>query len=56
MTVSTMQLDKQEKILTLALELQQGLALAKLLDKMNLEQKTVWEWPVCQLSYKSNSH
>jgi hypothetical protein len=48
MTVSTMQLDKQEKTLTLAIELRQGLALAKLLDIMNLEQKTVRDWPVCQ--------
>jgi hypothetical protein len=36
-----MQLNKQEKTLTLAIELQQGLALAKLLDIMILEQKTV---------------
>jgi hypothetical protein len=32
MTVSTAHLDEQEKTLTLALELQQGLAMAKLLD------------------------
>jgi hypothetical protein len=46
------------KTLTLAIELQQGLALAKLLDIMNLEQKTVWDWPVCQRShtYESNLH
>jgi hypothetical protein len=58
MTVSTMRLDEQEKTLTLAVELQQGLALAKLLNVMNLEQKTVRDWPVCQQShtYKSNSH
>jgi hypothetical protein len=58
MRVSTMQLDEQKKILTLAFELQQGLALAKLLDIMNLEQKTVQDWPVCQQShtYKSNLH
>jgi hypothetical protein len=58
MTVSTLQLDKQEKTLALAIELQQGLALAKLLDIMNLEQKTVRDWPVCQQShtYESNSH
>jgi hypothetical protein len=43
-----MQLDKQEYTLTLAIELQQGLALVKLLDIMNLEQKTVRAWPVCQ--------
>ncbi len=48
MTVLTMQLDKQEKSLTLAVKLPQGLALAKLLDIINLEQKTVWDWPVCQ--------
>ncbi len=48
MTVKTMQLEDQEKTLTLAIKLQQGLALAKLLDIMNLEQKTVWDWPVCQ--------
>jgi hypothetical protein len=41
MTVLSMQLDKQEKTLTLAIELLQGLALAKLLDIMNLKQKTV---------------
>jgi hypothetical protein len=46
MTVLTMQLDKQEKTLTPAIELQQGLALAKLLDIMNLEKKTVRDWPV----------
>jgi hypothetical protein len=34
MTVSTMRLDKREKTLTLAVKLRQGLALAKLLDKM----------------------
>jgi hypothetical protein len=58
MTVSTMQLGKQEKTLTLALELRQGLALAKLLDIMNSEQKTVRDWPVCQQShtYESNLH
>jgi hypothetical protein len=58
MTVLTMQLDKQEKILTMAVELQQGLALAKLLDIMNSEQKTLKDWPVCQQShtYKSNLH
>jgi hypothetical protein len=34
------------------------LALAKLLGIMNLEQKTVQDWPVCQQShtYKSNLH
>jgi hypothetical protein len=48
MTVSTMQLVKQEKTLTLAVELQQGLALAKFLDIMNSEQKTDQDWPVCQ--------
>jgi hypothetical protein len=37
MTVLTMRLDKQEKTLTLAVKLQQGLALAKLLDIMNSE-------------------
>ncbi len=44
--------------LTLALKLQQGLALVKLLDIMNSEQKTVREWPVCQRShaYKDNLH
>ncbi len=54
----TMQLDKQERTLTLAIKLQQGLALAKLLDTTNLEQKTVWDWPVCQQShtYESNLH
>jgi hypothetical protein len=51
MTVSTMQLDKQEKTLTLAIELRQGLVLAKLLDIMNSEQKTVQDWPVCQQSH-----
>jgi hypothetical protein len=51
MAVSTMQLDEQEKILTLALEVRQGLALAKLLDIMNLEKKTVWDLPVCQGSH-----
>jgi hypothetical protein len=58
MTVSTMQLDEREKTLTLAVELQQGLALAKLLDIMNLEQKTVRDWPVCQQAhtYESNLH
>jgi hypothetical protein len=58
MTVSTMQLNKQEKTLTLAAELRQGLALEKLLDMMNSEQKTVWDWPVCQRShtYESNLH
>jgi hypothetical protein len=58
MAVSTMQLDKQEKTLTLAVELQQGLALVKLLNVMNSEQKTVQDWPVCQRShtYESNSH
>jgi hypothetical protein len=40
MTVSTMRLDKQEKTLTLAVELRQGLSLEKLLDIMNSEQKT----------------
>ncbi len=42
--------------LTLAVELQQGLALAKLLYIMNLELKTVRDWPVCTQShiYKSN--
>jgi hypothetical protein len=45
MTVSTMQLDEQEKTLTLAVKLQQGLALAKLLDIMNSEQKTIQDWP-----------
>jgi hypothetical protein len=41
-----------------AIELQQGLALAKLLDIMNLEQKTVQDWPVCQRAhtYESNLH
>jgi hypothetical protein len=50
--------NKQEKTLTLAIKLRQGLALAKLLDIMNLEQKTVQDWPVCQQShtYKSNLH
>jgi hypothetical protein len=48
MTVSTMQLDKREETLTLAIELRQGLALGKLLDIMNLEQKTVRDWPVFQ--------
>ena len=43
-----MQLDKCEKTLTLAIKLRQGLALAKLLEIMNLEQKTVRNWPVCQ--------
>ncbi len=40
------------------INLQQGLALAKLLDIMNSEQKTVWDWPVCQRShtYESNLH
>jgi hypothetical protein len=58
MTVSAMQLDKQEKTLTLAVKLQQRLALAKLLDIMNSEQKTVRDWPVCQQAhtYKSNLH
>jgi hypothetical protein len=58
MTVSTMQLEEREKTLTLAIKLQQGLALAKLLDKMNSEQKTVQDWPVCQQAhtFKSNSH
>jgi hypothetical protein len=58
MTVLTMLLEEQEKTLTLAVELQQGLALAKLLDIMNLEQKTVWDWPVCQRAhtYESNPH
>jgi hypothetical protein len=46
-TVSTMQLDEQEKNLTLAIKLRQGLALAKLLDIMNSEQKTDRDWPVC---------
>jgi hypothetical protein len=32
MTVLTMQLNEQEKTLTLAIKLRQGLALAKLLD------------------------
>ncbi len=41
MAVLAMQLDEQEKTLTLAVKLQQGLALAKLLDVMNSEQKTV---------------
>jgi hypothetical protein len=48
MTVSTMQLDKQEKTLTLAVELQQGLALVKSLEIMTAEQKTVRDWSVCQ--------
>ncbi len=58
MTVSTMQLDKQEKTLTLAIKLQQGLALAKLLDIMNSKQKTVRDWPVSQQAhtYESNLH
>jgi hypothetical protein len=58
MTVPTIQLDKQEKTLTLAVKLQQGLALAKLLDIMNLEQKTVRNWPVYHQShtYESNLH
>jgi hypothetical protein len=58
MTVLTMQLEEQEKTLTLAVKLRQGLALAKLLDVMNLEQKTVRDWPLCQQShtYESNSH
>ncbi len=58
MTVLTMQLDKQEKTLILAVKLRQGLALAKLLDITNLEQKSVREWQVCQQShtYKSNLH
>ncbi len=43
-----MQLDEQEKTLTLAVELQQGLALAKLRDIINLKQKTVRDWLVCQ--------
>ncbi len=53
-----MQLDEQMKTLTLAIKLRQGLALVKLLDIMNLEQKTVWDWPVCQQmhTYESNSH
>ncbi len=58
MTVLTMQLDEQEKILTLAIELGEGLALAKLRDIMNSEQKTVRDWPVCQRAHtnKSNLH
>jgi hypothetical protein len=53
-----MQLDEQEKTLTLAIKLQQELALAMLLDIMNLEQKTVRDWPVCQRAhtYESNPH
>ncbi len=53
-----MQLEEQGKTLTLAIELQQGLALAKLLDIMNLEQKPVRDWPLCQQShtYESNLH
>jgi hypothetical protein len=49
---------RAREIPTLALELQQGLVLAKVLDIMNSEQKTVWDWPVCQRShtYKSNLH
>ncbi len=58
MTVLTMQLDEQEKSMTPAVELKQGLALAKLLDIMNLEQKTFCDWPVCQQAhtYVSNLH
>jgi hypothetical protein len=48
MTVSTIKLDEQEKTLTLAIKLRQGLALAKLLVIISLEQKTVRDWPVCQ--------
>jgi hypothetical protein len=47
MTVSIMQLEKQEKTLTLAVKIQQGQALAKFLDIMNSEQKPVQDWPVC---------
>ncbi len=42
-----MQLDEQEK---------QGLALAKLLDIMNLDRKTVRDWPVCQRSHTFESN
>jgi hypothetical protein len=58
MTVSTMRLDNQEKTLILAVKLQQRLALTKLLDIINLEQKTVRDWSVCQQShtYESNLH
>ncbi len=51
MTVLTIRLDKRETTLTLAIKLKQGLALAKLLDIMNSEQKTVRDWPVCQQSH-----
>ncbi len=51
MTVLTMQLDEQEKTLTLAVKLQQGQALVKLLNILNSKQKTVQDWPVCQQSH-----